>query len=131
MNINTVVLVGRLTKDVKMTTFGEKNTPKAIMTVAVNRIGQEKTDYITVEAYGTQAENCGKYLIKGQEIAVVGSLHVENWEKEGQWYSRSYVAGRRIQFGSKPTKPSGNGNANEPADAGDYDLDPGDDVVPF
>jgi single-strand DNA-binding protein len=114
MNVNNVILVGRLTKDVEMSIIGEKDTAKAAMTVAVNRVGQDKTDFIPVEVFGTQAENCEKYLIKGQEIAVIGSLRVDTWKRDDKWYSRTYVVASSIQFGAKP-----NGSFSGPGVAGD------------
>jgi len=102
MNINQVTLVGRLTKDPELSTIGEKNTTKAVLTLAINRVGQEKTDFVPIEVFGTQADNVGKYLIKGQEVGVTGSLRFDSWKKDNKWYNRAYVVADRVQFGSKP-----------------------------
>jgi single-strand DNA-binding protein len=114
MNVNNVTLAGRLTKDVELTYIGEKNTAKATMTLAVNRIGQkDKTDFISVEVFGIQAENCEKYLVKGQVVAVTGAIRVDTWKKDDKWNSRTYVVASQVQFGAKP-----NGGNSGPADAG-------------
>lgn len=102
MNINNITIAGRLTNDPELTFISEKNTPKATFRVAVNRIGTDKTDFISVEVFGTQAENCEKYLIKGQEVGVTGSLRIDNWQKEGNWNSRTYIVANNVQFGNKP-----------------------------
>lgn len=106
MNVNNITLVGRLTKEVETTTIGEKATPKATMTVAVSRMQKDKTDFIPVEVFGVQAENCGKYLVKGQQVAVTGSLRIDTWKKDDKWNTRAYVVADRVQFGSKPKTES-------------------------
>ncbi len=104
MNVNSINLVGRLTNDPEVSYVGEKNTAKAVMTVAVNRIGQkDKTDFILVEVWGVQAENVGRYLVKGQEVAVTGSMRVDSWkDRDDKWRSKAYVAADKVQFGNKP-----------------------------
>ncbi len=102
MNINNVTIAGRLTIDPELTFIGEKNTPKATFKLAVNRIGTDKTDFIPVEVFGTQAENCEKYLVKGQVAGVTGSLRIDSWQKDGNWNSRTYVVASSVQFGNKP-----------------------------
>lgn len=103
MNINNITIVGRLTSDPELTHIGEKNTAKTELKVAVNRIGQkDKTDFIPVVVFGTQAENANKYLIKGQEVGVTGSLQIDTWKKDDKWYSKAYVFASSVQFGNKP-----------------------------
>jgi len=102
MNINNITVAGRLVNDPELTHIGEKNTAKATFKLAVNRIGTDKTDFIPVEVFGTQAENCEKYLIKGQVAGVVGSLRIDSWQKDGNWNSRTYVVANSVQFGAKP-----------------------------
>jgi len=102
VNINNITIAGRLTNDPELTYIGEKNTPKAGFKLAVNRIGTDKTDFIPVEVFGAQAENCEKYLIKGQVAGVTGSLRIDSWQKDGNWHSRTYVVANSVQFGSKP-----------------------------
>ena len=116
MNINNITIAGRLVNDPEMTTVGEKNTAKAAFKLAVKRIGTEKTDFIPVEVFGTQAENCQKYLVKGQEAGIIGSLRIDNWKKDDKWNSRTYVAANSVQFGAKP---NGGSSAEAPVDAGE------------
>ena len=37
---------------------------------------EKATDYFRVTAFGTEAENCGKYLKKGRKVAVHGELAI-------------------------------------------------------
>jgi len=102
MNINNITIAGRLTNDPELTFIGDKGTPKASFKLAVNRIGTEKTDFVPVEVFGNQAENCEKYLVKGQVAGVTGSLRIDSWQKDGNWHSRTYVVANSVQFGNKP-----------------------------
>jgi len=103
MNINNITIAGRLVDAPAMTTIGEKETVKAAFKVAVNRVGTDKTDFIPVVVLGKIAENCGKYLVKGQMVAVTGSFQIDNWkDNDGNNRSRSYVFADGVQFGPKP-----------------------------
>lgn len=109
MNINSITITGRLVNDPELTYIGEKSTPKTVFKIAVNRIGTDKTDFIPIEVFGAQADNCQKYLVKGQEAGVVGQLRIDTWQKDGNWNSRTYVSANNVQFGNKPGgKPEGN-----------------------
>jgi single-strand DNA-binding protein len=114
MNINNITLAGRLVNDPELTFIGEKNTPKAVFKLAVNRIGTDKTDFIHIEVFGAQAENCEKYLVKGQIAGVTGSLRIDSWQKDGNWHSRTYVAANSVQFGNKPNGKQEEARGEEP-----------------
>ena len=84
--INNVTLTGRLTKDpeIRYTTDG-----KAIarFTLAVDRRfvkqgEQRQADFINIVAFRQTAEFVGKYFIKGQLAAVVGSIQTRSWDGE-------------------------------------------------
>lgn len=65
--MNSVVLIGRLTKDPEVRyTTGQEPMAIATFSVAIDRpvrAGQEKkTDFPRVTVLGRQAENCERYL---------------------------------------------------------------------
>ena len=69
--MNKIMIIGNLTKDVySATTLGGKQYAK--LSVAVNRtFGEQKmTDFFDVMAWNTLAENCAKYLAKGDKAEV-------------------------------------------------------------
>lgn len=76
--MNNISIFGRLTADpdIRETSSGIK---VAKFTVAVNR-NKEETDFLPVSAWRERAEFCEKYLQKGMQIAVNGSLNVRNYE---------------------------------------------------
>jgi single-strand DNA-binding protein len=83
--MNTVVLIGRLTRDPDLR-YTPTGTAVAKMTLAVDRDmakdkkaeaaqkGQPTADFIPVTVFGKQAENCANYLLKGRMCAVEGRI---------------------------------------------------------
>ncbi|MFW6210457.1 MAG: single-stranded DNA-binding protein, partial [Patescibacteria group bacterium] len=70
---------------------------------------QESTDFHNVVVFGKQAENCAKYLQKGNGAFVEGRLQTRSWEKDGQKQYRTEIVADRVQFGPKSggSAPSG------------------------
>ena len=72
--MNSVVLIGRLTRDPEVRYISESQMAVATFTVAIDRpvrSGQEKkTDFPRVTVFGRQAENCEKFLAKGRLVGV-------------------------------------------------------------
>lgn len=99
--MNTINLVGRITKDLDL-----KCTPNGKyvcdFSLAVNRIGTDKADFINCQIWGKQAENLTQYQGKGSLIAVVGSIRVDTYEVEGAKRQKTYVLVSNVEFlGSK------------------------------
>ena len=86
--MNKVILVGNLTRDPELT-----ETPSGVavcrFAIAVSRDyanseGTHETDFFNITVWRGRAENCGKYLKKGNKVAVVGSLQNRSYEdKDG------------------------------------------------
>ena len=76
--INTVILTGRLTKDIELrrTTSGKTCTS---FTLAVNRNKQE-TDFINCVAWDKVAELLERYTHKGFQIGVEGRIQTRNYD---------------------------------------------------
>lgn len=103
MDINNVILLGRLTKDIELR-YTQSNIPCATIDLAVNngkdKDGNErKADFIRVIIWEKQAENIAKFCNKGSRIAVTGSIKSDSYENEkGEKRYRTYVLANRIQF---------------------------------
>ncbi|MEI8095905.1 MAG: single-stranded DNA-binding protein [Spirochaetales bacterium] len=119
-DLNTVALVGRVTRDgeLKYTAGG---TAKLEFSVAVNRRvkkGEEWSDvasFFDVTLWAKSAENLQKYIVKGQQVALTAELEQQRWEKDGQKFSKIALANVQVQLvgggkreGSAPA-PSGRG----------------------
>ena len=87
--MNSVVLIGRLTRDPEVRYISESQMAIATFTVAIDRptrSGQEKkTDFPRVTVFGRQAENCEKFLAKGRLVGVQGRIQTGSYtNREGQ-----------------------------------------------
>lgn len=126
-DINSVVLVGRLTRtvgdDERSFGFTNSGTARANLSVAVNRSikkGNEwvdETSYFDVVLWGKQAEALKPYLVKGQQISVQGTLKQERWESNGQKASKVVINADNVQLlgGKKEGGTNGNASATKSA----------------
>ncbi len=101
--INSVTLVGRLTKNPEIRT-----TPSGVevgnFTLAVNRTftnqnGERDADFINCIVFRKQAVNVNQYLSKGKLAGVVGRLQTRSYDnKEGQKVFVTEVVCDNVQF---------------------------------
>ena len=81
--MNRVLLTGRLTRDPELrTTAGGKSV--AQFSVASHEYvgGKEKAEFHTIVAWDRLAQTCGKYLGKGQQVAIEGRLQTRTWDDD-------------------------------------------------
>ena len=107
-DINSVVLVGRITKDVgsdeRSFSYIGNGTAKAVVNIAVNRgvkkgdKWEDETSFFDVVIWGKLAENLKPRLTKGKQISVMGFLKQDRWEKDGQKQSKIYVNAEQVEI---------------------------------
>ena len=91
--MNTVQLVGRLTKEVELK-YTQSNVAVGTFTLAVNRSftnqqGGRETDFILCQIWRKAAENLANFTRKGSQIGIEGRIQTRNYEnQQGQ---RVYV----------------------------------------
>ena len=99
--MNSVTLIGRLTKDVELS-YTTTGTAKATFTLAVDRIKKtedQTADFIRITVWSAQAENCEKYLHKGSRCAVQGRIQTGSYKnREGQTVFTTDVIADRVEF---------------------------------
>ena len=101
--MNKVILVGNLTKDPELS-----ETPSGVavckFSLAVSRDytnaeGNRDTDFFNITVWRGRAENCGKYLKKGNKVAIVGSLQNRSYEdKDGIKKNVTDVIANEVEF---------------------------------
>lgn len=102
--MNSVVLIGRLTRDPEVRyTGGQNNMAVATFSIAIDRPvkqGQEKkADFPRVTAFGRQAENCEKFLAKGRLVGVQGRIQTGSYtNKDGRTVYTTDVVADRVEF---------------------------------
>lgn len=107
MNINKVILMGRLTADPELKT-SSSNVPVMQFSIAVNRKGKDaKTDFIECTAFNKTAEFISKYFRKGSAIIIFGNIQVDAWkDKEGHNRKTVRVIAEEVQFGESKNQAS-------------------------
>ena len=102
--VNSVVLVGRLTKDPDVRYTSVNNTLVANYTLAVNRTyvkpgEQRQADFIPVIAWGKTGEFVSKYFKKGMQVSVVGRIQTRSWDDQnGQKRYATEVVASEVGF---------------------------------
>jgi single-strand DNA-binding protein len=142
-NINSVVLVGNLTKDPELR-HTPSGTAVTTLRVAVNdrvKKGEEWTDaayYFDVTVWGRTAENCAQYLAKGRPVGVQGKLTWREWDaQDGSKRQSVEVVADNVQFlGSRDGGGGDGGGQFVPQGAAQSNADfpaaaAADDDIPF
>jgi single-strand DNA-binding protein len=109
--MNSISLIGRLTKDPELKYTSGNNTATTSFTIAVNRDfakdGQPTADFINIVTWAKTAEFVGKYFSKGLQVGIVGRLQTRNWDdNEGKKHYVTEVVADRVYFAD--SKKSGN-----------------------
>ena len=115
-------IVGRLTKEPEL-----RATPNGVNVATLNvavtrRMNREQSDFFTVIAWRGLAENCAKYLVKGQQVAVAGELRTRSYEaNDGSKRYVTEIQADDIEFLAKPGagKQSGFEGMDEVVDDGE------------
>lgn len=101
--MNSVVLIGRLTKDPEVRYTSGTQMAVANFSLAIDRpMGKDKekqTDFPRVIVFGKSAENCERYLKKGRLCGVQGRLQTGSYTaKDGSKVYTTDVVAERVQF---------------------------------
>ena len=103
--MNTVILIGRLTKDPEIRVISQSETTVANFTLAVDRpMAKEKTaDFIRIVCFGKTADLCERFLAKGRQVAVHGRIQTGSYKTQsGETRYTTEVVAERVEFlGSK------------------------------
>jgi len=98
---------------------------------------QERTTWHNIEAWGRQAEICGEYLHKGDQVFIEGKIRLEEWEKDGVKQRMTKVRLDTIQFlntKGEPRTPGQGGNQRSSQSSSpppDQQQENFDDDIPF
>ena len=99
--MNSVILIGRLTRDPEVRYTAGTQMAVATFTLAVDRIGakEKTTDFPRVTVFGKQAENCERFLKKGRLCGIQGRLQTGSYtNKDGSTVYTTDVVADRVQF---------------------------------
>lgn len=101
--MNTIILIGRLTRDVETSTT-QSGTTVARYTLAVDRRGKDaQTDFIPCVAFNRAADFATKWLHKGTKICVRGELQTGSYtDKDGNRRNTFNVVVAEHDFCERP-----------------------------
>ena len=104
-SVNKVILLGNLGADpeLKYTATGKGVCSLRIATNEVFKDTQgqrqERVEWHRVSVWGSQAENCAKYLKKGSSAYIEGRLQTRKWQdKDGAGRYSTDIVADRVQF---------------------------------
>ena len=132
--MNSLILVGRLTKDPELRYIPGVGTAVASFTIAVDRDyvkkdGSRETDFIPVEVMGKPAEFCANYLNKGRLVAINGSMRVDNYQtQEGERRTFAKCAAKNVKALDNKGKNNNQGQTQGLESQGFQAID---DDIPF
>jgi len=150
-NVNKVLLMGNLTRDIEMRQFPSGGSIGKF-TIAVNERykdrneqWQERANFIDCEAFGRKAEVMAQYLSKGRPVFIEGKLRLDKWEDKQSGENRSKLKVVVDDFQFVDSKGGGGGasqSSNYSSNDDDRSYDPGpqsspayeslgDDDIPF
>lgn len=114
--MNSVVLIGRLTRDPEIRYTSGTQMAVATFTVAIDRPvrsgGEKQTDFPRITVFGKQAENCERYLAKGRLVGVQGRIQTGSYQnKDGVTVYTTDVVADRVEFLEWGDRPSGGSSA--------------------
>lgn len=101
--MNKVILIGRLTRDPDLRNVGN-NIPVCRFSLAVDRPyrsangGDATADFFNVVVWRNLAENCGKYLQKGRQCAVIGRIENRSYDKDGEKRYVTEIIAENVEF---------------------------------
>lgn len=143
--LNSVVLIGRLTRDPELRYLPNGGTAVCNFSLAVDKgVSKEKkqemesqgkhtADFINIVVWGKQGENCANYLAKGRLVGIQGRIQTGQYEdKQGnKRYSFDVVAEKTefLEWGDKNSDSSNNSNGSSGYDDGFHPVDSED--IPF
>ncbi len=110
--MNKIFIIGRLTAEPE-----NRTTPNGIsvttLRVAVNRrMNRDQTDFFNVVTWRGLADNCARYLVKGQQVAVEGELQMRTYEaKDGTNRTAVEIQADNVEFLAKPGESRGGSGA--------------------
>ena len=103
VDLNHVVLIGRLTRDAELKSIASGQSV-CKFSIAVNRRRkngdqwEDEANFFDIVVWGRQGESLHQYLVKGKMVAVDGELRQDRWQQEGQNRSKIEIVANNLQL---------------------------------
>ncbi|WP_434284656.1 single-stranded DNA-binding protein [Clostridium botulinum] len=100
--MNMTSLVGRIATDFEVKQVNNTSVTNFKLAVNTSRKNKEgngyETAFLTIVAFGKNAENTYKYMSKGDTISVMGELRTRIYEKNGMKITTTEISAKHIEF---------------------------------
>lgn len=133
--MNKIIAIGRLVRDPELR-YTKSNKPVCTFTLAIDRQmsrdkreqaeanGWPTADFHRVNVWGQTAEHCNRYLSKGSQCAVVGSIQTGSYKnKDGKTVYTTEILAENVEFLSKASNDSGYSPQSKAQDDDFFDDD--------
>ncbi len=108
MNLNKVILIGRLTRDPETRALPSGQSV-ANFGMATDRFfndksgqRQQQTEFHNIVTFGKLADIAAQYLFKGSLVMIEGRLRTRTWrDSSGNQRTRTEIIAERLQMGPK------------------------------
>ena len=114
--MNRCILIGNLTKDPEL-----RSTPNGVsvctFSIGVsrrfsNQNGERESDFFNIVVWRKQAENAAKYLRKGSQVGIAGTIQNRSYEaKDGTKRYITEIVADEVQFLRSSNADSQGGNS--------------------
>lgn len=142
--MNSVVLIGRCSKDIELRFIPSTGMAVAKFSLAVDReMSKEKkqeaaaqgiptADFINITVFGKSAENCANYLNKGNRCAIQGRISTGSYTTQtGEKRYTFEVIADRVEFLESKGQAKPQENLDFPDDDEDIFVPADDEDIPF
>jgi len=137
--MNSVTLVGRLTKDPELKFGKGTGTAVCTFTVAVNRKfkreGQPEADFLPVVVFGKIGEAVANYMSKGKLVSISGSIQTRTYDaKDGSKRYVTEIIADEVNFlekADKSGKTAGKGTDYKAPSGNSGDFGSNSDITPI
>lgn len=99
--MNKVLLTGRLTRDpeLRVLASGKSVTTFNVATNEYAGNGKERAEYHTIVTWDRLAEICGRYLGKGQQVAIEGRIQTRTWDDDqGRRHWKTEIVASQVEM---------------------------------
>jgi len=96
MDINTVTLIGRLTRDVESKEIDGKSIVE--FSIAVGGYSKDDVSFVDITVFDKVAEACSNNLKQGSRVCINGKLKQERWKTDAGNRSRIKIRAHQVQF---------------------------------
>ena len=98
--MNKVVLVGNTCNDIEVRkTQSGKSVCEFALAINENYGGENRTDFIDVQAWEKTAENLAKFVSKGSKLLVEGKIRTSTYQnQDGKKMKRTVVVASNFEF---------------------------------